>query len=810
MALLPIGYASHALWLLFAMASCGIKLQPNGSLLPMKFRAVLYLDVFGWLSTDKTCSSTHQQYEKESGCDRQDESDGEEEGESTTSYEKSPRQRRIRQELRQWQSDNVQRVMDDSDKRRVASLAQRLSKVFRDSRGTSPFVKNEGPVTNCKRRDASGVVGEYTRVANGRASDLETYEDLSEDGGAGRPLLDSTGERNTKCSRLFKLRGSTDVGIETPYLYDPERGEVVEQTDGPVHSLTFIEKGVEAYEAYGLSMDRAKPLGTKDDVSIKHAPSKGSASSFALPPKREASFVDVAKSAVANVVQDFDEPTEDPREVCSPRAATKRKLQRKVSVSGQVTEAPEGVFMNPKSFAPGGAHHDEDLDEVVTGLDRAQPGRMPAKVFRSGTAMLVIIWVVGLVTPYGILQGFLPKPLLADVLLGEERGGKKHVELALGTSPDSLPELVPGYALPEELVELPKGEVISVDWPTHSGFVPRSLSCDPSGTQLVVSDDFMIFAGRLHDAGVAMSRGPLEASEGYEPGEKLAVSFEPVPPCRELEGSELKDIGIGCPDQDPSACRVLVLLAYGQHLAECPLTRATSSASAPPVGESIGESDTALLPTKKALRLAQAEINGAPTTPASPALAHVSHAPSTTWRLSSGWLHGKGPRRNEYVESLAVNSECARGRTHFHPAEMGCVVVGTTTGRLVQLRSASDNQQLLVPARTMQQLPRGFGPGTLHVLSNGVVMALSRGTGSVQAIDSRVGSRLGEWRLPKNINWLAICGGGNSLYVLGIRDQAFVELYRFPVPAEVKEAKTQQLTNSEDREWHLRMAPYEM
>ena len=74
--------------------------------------------------------------------------------------------------------------------------------------------------------------------------------------------------------------------------------------------------------------------------------------------------------------------------------------------------------------------------------------------------------------------------------------------------------------------------------------VNRSLSCDPSGTQLVVSDDFMIFAGRLHDAGVAVSNGPLAASGRDQPGEKLAVSFEPVPPCRALEGSELKDIGI--------------------------------------------------------------------------------------------------------------------------------------------------------------------------------------------------------------------------------------------------------------------------
>jgi len=48
--LLPVAYASHGLWLLFALVCCGMELQPNGSILPLKFRAVLYLDVFGWLS----------------------------------------------------------------------------------------------------------------------------------------------------------------------------------------------------------------------------------------------------------------------------------------------------------------------------------------------------------------------------------------------------------------------------------------------------------------------------------------------------------------------------------------------------------------------------------------------------------------------------------------------------------------------------------------------------------------------------------------------------------------------------------------
>ena len=39
-------------------AVCGMRFQANGAVLPMKFRAVLYLDVFGWLAKSP-CAGTH-------------------------------------------------------------------------------------------------------------------------------------------------------------------------------------------------------------------------------------------------------------------------------------------------------------------------------------------------------------------------------------------------------------------------------------------------------------------------------------------------------------------------------------------------------------------------------------------------------------------------------------------------------------------------------------------------------------------------------------------------------------------------------
>eukprot|EP00913_Durusdinium_trenchii_P003945 g3654.t1 len=44
----PLATLAHAGWLLFCLRALDVQKQENGSYLPMKFRAVLYLDIFGW------------------------------------------------------------------------------------------------------------------------------------------------------------------------------------------------------------------------------------------------------------------------------------------------------------------------------------------------------------------------------------------------------------------------------------------------------------------------------------------------------------------------------------------------------------------------------------------------------------------------------------------------------------------------------------------------------------------------------------------------------------------------------------------
>lgn len=47
--LMPIAYAAHTLWFFFLIYICKVSEQKNGVMLPTGYRAVLYIDVYGWI-----------------------------------------------------------------------------------------------------------------------------------------------------------------------------------------------------------------------------------------------------------------------------------------------------------------------------------------------------------------------------------------------------------------------------------------------------------------------------------------------------------------------------------------------------------------------------------------------------------------------------------------------------------------------------------------------------------------------------------------------------------------------------------------
>jgi len=74
----------------------------------------------------------------------------------------------------------------------------------------------------------------------------------------------------------------------------------------------------------------------------------------------------------------------------------------------------------------------------------------------------------------------------------------------------------------------------------------------------------------------------------------------------------------------------------------------------------------------------------------------------------------------------------------------------------------------------------------MHVLPNGIVVALRRDRNSVQAFDSQLAEKIGEWKLPTGLRWLTLCGGGDGLFLVGLRNYTKAELHAFRTPAELK------------------------
>merc|ERR1719199_978097 len=100
--------------------------------------------------------------------------------------------------------------------------------------------------------------------------------------------------------------------------------------------------------------------------------------------------------------------------------------------------------------------------------------------------------------------------------------------------------------------DLANGQQVEVTWPWLNSFMPRSLSCDPSGRQLVVADDFGLYKSSL----ISINNPK--------------VSFSRAASCSEFEGQLVKDIEIVC-REGTLECRILVLHANGRKMSECPL-----------------------------------------------------------------------------------------------------------------------------------------------------------------------------------------------------------------------------------------------
>lgn len=641
MSLLPITYASHGLWLLFALLACGTKVQPNGTVLPMRFKAVLYLDVYGWLSVD----------------------------------------------------------------------AQR-PQLRRGPQGR-PEPAGCGLLRKLRPPDPHGA---YVPMAT---HDEEAPREPC--GGHGEPEAPAPREEEA-----FAAAPGLPEEPLAPRPRSPGR------SGGAKHGLL------------------AEMLLWCDEV-----------------PEEKALVLDMmaseSSSSSEGTLLRADKPP-----------------KRRNSVSGELREVPPHAF-HPSSYLPKDAAYSQEAmaEEMLSVQGGVQP-RLPAKLHRTATLLLVLLWAVGLTLPFTVFRDFMTKPLTASIVVEKEGPGHharlESVQAMIGTAPDGLPELIPSFASDLEVPALPESEIVPIHWPSHSGFAPRALTSDPTGSLLIAQDDVGLFFARLPAAAAAPAQRAAGAGGPPAPAAAAAVPrFQAVPPCLALEGKALQDIAVSC--SSARGCRIVVLHSRGRHLAECPIPEAARE------------------PEPKH------------------ALEPIPMEPSATWSISRDWLTLQGGGGREYVTALAVNSMCTQGaqspsnrsRGLFDASEMGCVTVGTAAGRLMQLRgSFGAKRHRLVPARAMQPLSYEVARGSLHVLPSGYIIALRRGIGDFQAFDLPTGALVGTWGLPKSHHWLTICGGHHKLLVLGLRNGTELELHSFPLPGRLRSRRPADLGLGR-RAWGLRV-----
>lgn len=132
-----------------------------------------------------------------------------------------------------------------------------------------------------------------------------------------------------------------------------------------------------------------------------------------------------------------------------------------------------------------------------------------------------------------------------------------------------------------------------------------------------------------------------------------------------------------------------------------------------------------------------------------------------TWLVTDAWLKGK-----ELVSRLASNGKITR--------EHG-VMVGTTTGRVVELGLGSSGDRLVPSAAVTDSIAQ-----SLHV-ENGILMMLEGAKGDLLRTHRVTdGHQIGIWTLPDGQLWVGLCSTGSIILALSASDGG--QLWAFHTP----------------------------
>eukprot|EP00913_Durusdinium_trenchii_P020503 g19262.t1 len=368
-----------------------------------------------------------------------------------------------------------------------------------------------------ERQKVRGYAAQYKRITGEEALDPN------------QPAVRSALSRSDLRPWL-KMSGYADTGREAPYFLQPDTGEVIHlpeadeqsvQTDAfgyaeqrDIRSMSILEEDLEALETgaerhQGLRSQRAKKR-------------KETARSARLGPQEVIEYMvgDEDESSGAeedpNVQKEIRKKRQGMDSYCPGGKRAHRPEHNKLhgepdeeNLGGRQGELGRNVPSEPVAFT---------VQDVLVGYGDLKPGVVPWQIFKRGTIFLAISWAPG--TRDG------PKTSASGS--GREmgvNGGELDEEVKSEERTKQQREYL------EKLPWLPGGEKVKTHWPIHSGFQPRALSCDPLGQNIVVADDFKIYAAKLRQRTVEQMDESSRLRGGGATTERhnLEANFEPQP-----------------------------------------------------------------------------------------------------------------------------------------------------------------------------------------------------------------------------------------------------------------------------------------
>mmetsp|Transcript_21374 Transcript_21374/g.60545 ORF Transcript_21374/g.60545 Transcript_21374/m.60545 type:complete len:947 (+) Transcript_21374:133-2973(+) len=434
---------------------------------------------------------------------------------------------------------------------------------------------------------------------------------------------------------------------------------------------------------------------------------------------------DLGRPALAAVRYIDGRPVPQRPEDMSPSGAVQdmRGLPEAPHPKRVIRETEETEFYRAASWLQEGSGDTETLDSqegwagpIVTGHEK-KPGILPWVVFSTALRTLCFAWFCA-ASCRGLWASRIwngDSPASAWLQSTESSHG-----LQLGLT-----------AISPHWLGL---EAVQVTWP-YSDLEPRSLACDASGSNFVVSDGLTLYAAALHASQEPSTFTALRRNSGH----KLQMAFQESP-CPALAGEGLQDVALMCTHgagaQD-AACEAFVLHEHGRRVASCSVGVATAA--------------------KQGVRGLTANISG-------------------EWleRFRGNGLvkqaddqeagfHG----RIEKATAITFDSECGAEPAL---ALQNCTILGTNRGRAVRLRRQVQGA-LLRPVEALRERTGARGaplrPGSLRALQGGSLGILEANGQSIQVFSGAGSKPLGKLVPPTGSPVAAFCIGGGHLYALG-------------------------------------------